>query len=343
MVVLVYFLAYICHSLYVRHRFLQFFTYGLAAAAWSILNRANFAVVDHNQLDYHIQGLDTNGQATGSQSCRQSVGLIFKGIDMANTAHEHTSGDYNASLPGRTIPEQHKLPEDGEKERENYMRTINTLQQEEREVAVNSANEALRLIVANNIFMLGISLSTTFSIWTAPNLLDNTSAQIGSLALLTTVIGGLTALVKSTSHLSDLCNAFWHILKYKEIKINDNVVNFIQKRKHKHVSIGFTESLLTPHPVTWSQLIHGIRQLGILTILLFGPAYSLIPSHTEARENSNEISFDLELNVREHSVIFTTGSTDRHDRQGEDNIEAINVCYIGRINKAPNESSSSEV
>jgi hypothetical protein len=327
LVVSAYFVAYVCHFFYVRRRFLQFFTLVLAGAAWSILNRAKFAVVDHSELDNHIKERHSNGQAAGDQTALQGTGLIFKEIEKASTAHDYTAQHYTASLPGSAVFAEPKLSEDKQKEMENYLKTMNAWQDRERGSAVDSANEARKLIIANDILMMGIGLSTTFSTWTAPSLVDNTSTQIGSLALLTTVIGGLTSLVKSTSHLREMNDSFNHILNFKEIKINGLAADFVQKRKIKQRSIGFTEGSLTAHYVTWFQLSRHMKWLELIPLLLFGPAYALLPSGADAKQKSDEIAFELKVNVRNHSVIFTTESTNRHEKKEEENIEAINVCY----------------
>jgi len=214
-----------------------------------MLNRAKFAVVDRNELDNYIKQWYENGQSFRGPNSMPDTGLTFKEIEKTSTAHDYTPQHYTASLPGSAVLAEPKLSEDKQKETDNHLKTIYGWHGQERRSAYESANEALKLIIANNILMMGVSLSTTFSTWIAPILVDNTSTQIGSLALLTTVIGGLSSLVESTTHLSELNNPFYHILNFKEIKINGFVADFIQKRKS---SSGVLASLWAHLPLTTS-------------------------------------------------------------------------------------------
>ena len=327
-VISVYFAAYILHIISVIHRFLRFLSLATAGASWTILNRASFAVVNREQLFRHLAQLIAREKEEGQPPSP----ISFQQIEQANEVNQLNPRYFNAALPGY-IP----IPNTDDRERESRLsdalKKISNIQESQRRNVHESSTKALDLIIANAVLMLGISLSTTFSVWTATNLSDNTSTQIGSLALLTSATLGLTGLVKSATSLGDVNDCFTEILRLKELKINGQAINFTQKRKMHARPVSFAQgSCVTPAPsslrglVAWNQGKGRLFPIW-LAIALFGPGFMLLPTAEEVRQNAEELTFELDADVRGHRVLLTTEGTDRHQTEGGENVDAINVCF----------------
>jgi len=74
----------------------------------------------------------------------------------------------------------------------------------------------------------------------------------------------------------------------------------------------------------------------VLSLLLFGPSFTLLPTSADHALESEGAHFQLTVTIRGERVVMTTGGTDKHskDKQGA-NLEAINVCYRPRSEPPP--------
>jgi hypothetical protein len=71
------------------------------------------------------------------------------------------------------------------------------------------------------------------------------------------------------------------------------------------------------------------RLRSLPSMLMFGPASSLLPSLSDHERTSSRAEFDFIINVRGSTVALTTRKTDRHlVRKDGENLEALNVCFI---------------
>lgn len=319
-VALIYFSSYCVHALYVWRSCTIFFTLVGAGAAWSMLNRANFAVLDQEQLQNHL-----NGSITGSK-------LEFRQIDKASA--EFIPATYLADLAHKMDADRdNQAPKgeqsDAQKEVKAALATINAIQGTERTNATKAATCAHDRIVANAMIMLGINISYGFSVWTG-RILNADSTELGSLALLASLSIGVGTMFSSAVQLNIMNSSYEVIVRLKEVKINGHAVEYIKKRVSRTKAIGFTQGTLKARPVRIRDMLKGSKLTcgAVLGWLLFGPGFALLPSEADERRQSPDTQFALHAQVRGERVDLTTGTTDRHlkDENGI-NAEAINVCF----------------
>ena len=204
------------------------------------------------------------------------------------------------------------------------MRSISSDQERAQSSLNTAADSALDRVVANAVIMLGICITTGFTTWTAKQLLDNSSTQIGSLALLASVLVGLSAMFTSALQLSTVNKAFHQILSLKELKIN--------RRRSSTSSAASTETkwsdFLTPRWVSAWDLFRASSWSAMPLAAIFGPAFPLLPSGDEDARRPRTAAFEHHVNVRGQDVVFTTSLTSRHrrDLHTNENIDSINVC-----------------
>lgn len=321
-VIVIYAGCYLIHAYFVWSSVLHFLTQVGAGAAWSLLHRARFAVVDRSRLFDHI--LD------GTRP------LNFTELEKSSAGSDFTPMTYEAVLPGRAHPPQRiqRSPEEI-KELEAAMKSMKNDQEKARSSFHTAAENALERIVANAAAMLGICIVTGFTTYTAKPLLDNSSTQIGSIALLGSALLGLAAMFTSALHLSTMNKAYQQILSMKELKINGNAIEYVTKRSNQIGVVGFTQGSLKAKKVTLWHLFQAMNWWRKMLSLVFGPAYALLPNADDDARRSTDTSFECNIDVRGQDVVFTTGRTSRHRRQQSngENIEAINVYCLFSITK----------
>ena len=320
-VVLIYSMAFCSHLLYVWRSCTTFFTMVGAGASWSLLNRANFSVVEREQLHQHL---------TDSKPNR---GLDFRQIDKAS--EEFIPATYSASLvhTSSITSEQSMIKtEEAESRRavKAALATIKAIQATERVEARKAATRALERVVANCMLIMAVVISYGFSVWTG-RIVNADSNELGSLALLGSLSLGVGAMFTSAVQLNIMNNSFRTIVYLKEIKINGHAIDHGAKRPARTRAIGFTQGTIKAHAVQLRDIVRASSVRGLFCLLLFGPAHTLLPTEAEEARQSANIQYVLQVRVRDERVHLTTERTDRHSQDANGfNHEAINVCHFPR-------------
>jgi hypothetical protein len=118
-------------------------------------------------------------------------------------------------------------------------------------------------------------------------------------------------------------SSFTNVLYLKEVMINGQASAHVTKRPSNKRVIGFAHKSVDKKAVRVRDLA---RFSNLWSLLIFGPAYALLPSEADHGRQSEGASFELHVRVRGEPVILTTESTNRHSKQADGaNIEAINV------------------
>jgi hypothetical protein len=339
-VVLLYAVANCFHAIYVWSAVSTFLTLVGMGAAWSLLGRANFAVVDLEQLerwlnrpskcprlDFKMIGKASAEFSPASYSADLEPHIPGESDSRIADAVEETDRQ-SIAISQRTI-ELEPHPE-VQKELRNALATIEKVQETERDSCREAAKLALERVVANGMIMAAIVLSSGFSVWiTVP--VDPSSSQLGSLALLGSFSLGAVAMFTSAVQLTISNSSFEEIVLLKEVKINGHAVQHIMKRVSATTGIGFTYGTAQAHRVRLRDLVTIKNISDLVHLLLFGPAHTLLPTKADQARVSPGTQFELTTTVRRETVLLTTGGTDRHNKDERGvNLEAINVCYRPR-------------
>jgi len=326
-VIIIYSTFHLIHFYYVWSIFLTFFTKVAAGSAWSLLERANFAI----------------GEAKRLRNCTPRKPFEFRSINKASEEHVpkifSAYFKHEADVDGsdaQNIPVMAIEREEDIKDVSAALRSLDGTQKIERETARVSAGEALDRVIANAMIMMGVTLSTGFCAWTARQTTENTpnnfiSMQIGSLALLASLSLGVATMFSSALHLSVMESSFHTNLSLKEIKINGQAVDHYKKRLSQYSRVSFLDGNVPLSRVRFWDVLAVNRVTNFLGTLLLGPALGLLPRAIEYDRRSEQIGFDLWFSVRDNDVLFTTRQTDGHQKYIDgSNIETINVCYLPR-------------
>ena len=335
-IILIYVLSYFFHFSYVWTICMRFFTNFAAGAAWSFLERAKFAICDSKMLQRHEKGST----------------FRFRGIDRANSEYVPLTFDavfkhevnLRRGLIDHIPPSSPVVDPEANDPREvrAALAAFERSQKVEREMATESARAALDRVIANAMIMMGVTLASGFSSWTARQVTDNTpnkfaAAQIGSLALFASLSLGAFAMFTSAMRLATLSSACEAELSLKEAKINGQAVEHYKRRPSSDTVLSFTRGTVPISHVSFCEILSMNNSHSFLSTLLLGPAFALMPSRGDYKRTSKVPDIDLNVRVRSgigedvegSRILFTTRETDRHGR-GKDgkNLEAINVCCI---------------
>ncbi|KAF8575656.1 hypothetical protein K439DRAFT_1419596 [Ramaria rubella] len=306
--VLVYAVAYCVHAVYVWHAITTFFTMVSTGSAWSMLNKANFAIVDLRQYKERLSS-PTNP-------------LEFRLISKANPRPTPPS-----PIASTTISTNSEAHSEEKKALEEAQNTIKAVQERERDTATEAASTALERVVANGMVMAAVILSSGLATWTvAPA--DSDSTQLGSLGVLASLSLGATAMFTSAMQLTTMNSSYRQILLLKEVTINGHEIAYVKKRPAVSRGIGFIYGKAGMHKLRMRDMLKETNWWGKLCFLLFGPAYALLLSEEDAAMESAGTQWELTAIVRDETVVLTTGGTNRHNRDDQNaSVEAINVCF----------------
>lgn len=314
-VVLVYAVAFCFHAWYVWSTCKSFFTLLGAGATWSMLNKAGFASVDLGQLQTH---LEEGPEPVFRQVGKPASSAVFPAYD-AYLAHEHDL-QKDAHIEQNPVVAKSKSSDT----RRGAEDSVNDWQKAEISSTVEAGRLALDRTVTNIMTMVGIIVTSGFAAWTSKP--SSQSSQLGSLALLASLGLGTGAMFSSVVELSVMDTSFRNVLFLKEIMINGKAADHVEKRASRTRVIGFTHKTVEPRKVRTRDLA---KMCSPLALLLFGPAYVLLPSKADHSRQSDGASFELNVLVRGKPVIFTTETTNKHSKDADErNVEAINVCYV---------------
>ena len=334
-VTLIYAISYFCHFWYVWTICTRYFTNVAAGEAWTILERAKFAICDSKRLRKHktryyfyFRGIDK----ASSEYVPLSFEAVFKyEVDLLKHGRVPTTG------VGFGHPKADEV-----KEISTALANLEKAQTTECERATESALTALDRVIANAMVMMGVTLTSSFSSWTARQLTDNTpnnftAAQIGSLALLASLSLGVSTMFASAMHLNILCSSYETILSLKEININGQAVDYYKKRQSSDAVLSFSRGTVPISHVSFCEILSMSNLRNSLGMSFLGPAFALMPSRADHDRASKETAFDINVrvgsgideDVESSRILFTTRETDRHGRgMNGENLDAINVCYI---------------
>jgi hypothetical protein len=310
-VVVVYAAAFCLHFWYVYRTFNAFFTLVIAGSSWSLLNKASFVSVGLGELRLRLEG--------------GAVSPVFRELGKAAA-----NATYSV-CPAALVQDVGVLPvADKDLLTDTQMseaRTVGDWQKRDITSAVESGRTALDGVVANVMTMVGIVITTGFSVWTSMPADGSVGSQLGSLALLASLTLGAAAMFSSAIDLSVMLDSFRNILFLKEIMLNGEASGHVQKRASNKTIVGFTHQTVKARPLKVRDLA---TTTSFWTLVFFGPAYALLPSASDHHRQSAGARFELAVKVKGKQTIFTTEPTDRHNlRPDGTNVGSINVCYEG--------------
>jgi hypothetical protein len=345
-VVGIYFVAFCVHFWYVWSLGAQFYREVAAGSTWSLLERARFAVTSVAKL----------------RSRAPTAGFVLRGISKTNAGHKipffnvrfnHEIGTSGAELLdttsiGRSDQQGQQLAQmsqplknDLDNDEANALKVIEANEKAERETAEIAVKDARDRIASNALILLGVSISTGFTSWTAYQFTENSpnnmsANQIGSLALLASMTLGVGAMLSSAMHLSTLMNCYHQLVSLVEVKINGEAVAHHKKRKSGRTILGFTYDTVPMTPVGLKDMFKAaIQSRKLLRSLLFGPAYVMIPGKADYERKSDQADYELTVDVRGRKVLLTTRRTDSHlVLEDNMNAEALNICYLAESTNA---------
>ena len=329
-VMLIYATSYVAHALYVWNVCSSFFTNVAAGAAWSLLERAMFAVGETKKLQYHRPGHSFEFRSIDKAN-EHNVPKTFKAKFKHETYVADTEDDAVAQLgPEYADQEDEEDPRD----MRSALATLSAAQLSERTAATDSVRKALERVISNAMVMMGVTLSTGFSSWTTQQNTENTpnnfnSSLIGSLALLASLSLGAATMFTSALHLSIMDSSYRTILSLKETKINGHAMDHYKKRRAREVPLSFTGGTVPPSKVRFVDIFTANRWRNFFGVIFLGPAFALLPSKSDHERTSADVNFDLMTKVRDKEVLLTTRATEQHLKgKNGTNAEAINVCYV---------------
>jgi hypothetical protein len=312
---------------------ITFFTNVAAGAAWSMLYRASFSVADTTQLQHRLSRTPPT-RPFDFQIINKASGSFTPGTYAAYLEHEGRAqgsvSDGSAIRPVTSCPNPDL---DAQREAKDAMDTIRSIQSTERVKSTAAAQLALDRIIMNGMLTLVVTFFHCFFTWSKSAIVVD--EVLGSFGLLGCLSLGLACMYISAAQLNIMNSCFKEVLFLKEVIINDQSVNFSKKRAPHRRSIGFTQGTVAPWMVRMWDFVGEMGVEDVLRSLLFGPAFSLLPTLDDRARKSRRAEFELGMMVRGHPVVFTTAGTDAHGRDDEGNsLEAINVCYMGGLRKS---------
>ena len=259
---------------------------------WTLLSNAHFGVT-RAPADLSLY----ESPILGATSFSSRYTLRQRGVLKIKTANNH--GHLLGKLVIEKEEEGHKAP-DG----------LVDLQEAETKNLEKSTEVALERVIFNATILLGISIVTGFSTWTQSHLLDATSTQLGSLALLASTASGLTAMLSSAQHLNGISASSWRYLEMTELILSGKEDAGVDK-----TDIGFTKEE-PERPLgritlldIWSALSHW----QVIGAAIFGPAFVLLPFGEERLKTPLSLPFQLSLQVGEHQVVLSRAQNEKID------------------------------
>ncbi|WEW60908.1 hypothetical protein PRK78_006396 [Emydomyces testavorans] len=325
-IVIIYVTAFCLHAWYVRKTCVSFFTLFGAGATWSLLNKASFSSVDLGQLKAGIVGgtppvFRKTGKPAASPVFPPYANCRLKGM-----------GPLGSVDPTKDSPQ--KSDED-----QGALDTVITWQKSEISSTVQAGSAALERVITNVMTIVGITITTGFAPWTSITSSGDSTIQLGSLGLLASLTIGSGAMFSSAVELSVMNSSFRNVLFYKEVMINGQATAHVQKRAKTKNVVGFTHNTVKMKRIGLLELTKFTK---LWALIVFGPAYALLPSEEDHFRQSAGAQFEVCTNVRDKSVLLTTEPTSEHQTSSDGgNVEAINVCFLVKKNPvAPSNSTS---
>ena len=337
-VTILYFVAYVLHAIFVYVNLTRFFVYISAGAAWSMLNRANFAVVDKKGVHYYIDKANAAfeektydignareqiGTPSTSEYRAEQEGKLWGTMYRRSESIKSNSSDIPLLQSNDQCSTDSDVfhiwkKDDAAKKREEEndkrllveaIKTINTVQEAERKVVIDSTKDALDKIISNGMIVVAILLSCGFTVWTdVPS--SNLTTQIGSWGLLASLSIGMGLMFTSALQMSTAMQAFLEIFMLKELKINKLAIEHCEKRVIPESIISFTSDALSAARINWMDYFDVKNEWKKL--LFFGPMGCLVPSSTDRSTGTANAEFSFVINVRDNVLLFTTNTNEQY-------------------------------
>jgi hypothetical protein len=170
-VMLIYGAAYCVHAFYVWNISTTFFTLVAAGSSWSLLHKASFVSVDTPSLNLRYSGgpspvFKQVGKPASSDSFPVHPACLLQDVGKMEPVKSEELSDTQKSEAG----------------------TVAAWQKRDITLCVDAGKLALDRTVTNVMTMLGVTISTGFSVWTARSV---ENSQLGSMALLASLTLGL--------------------------------------------------------------------------------------------------------------------------------------------------------
>jgi hypothetical protein len=308
-IVLIYVMSFALHAWYVWKSCRTFFTVVAAGASWSLLHKASFVSVDLQQLERRVT--ENADSPAFKQVGKPSSSSTFP---VTPTVLHHDVGHNIPATVDENISDVQK----------SEASTVADWQKRDISSCVESGKLASDNIITNAMTILGVTITTGFTVWT--NKTDSTldSSQLGSLALLASLALGTSAMFTSAIHLSVTNSAFQNVLFLKELMINGESSSHVSKRASKKKILGFSHGSIRYQPVGMMELMK-LSKIG--SMIFFGPAYALLPTAADHKRQAPGAEYEFHTTVRGKNVIFTTSKTNRHAEADGHTAEAINVFF----------------
>ncbi|KAF8534128.1 hypothetical protein BDD12DRAFT_809615 [Trichophaea hybrida] len=224
------------------------------------------------------------------------ISRIYKAIPESTSAYhaflKHESDEIETSSQLQPIETEDDI--DYQAELRSALGTLDKIQADERTNATDAVITAHNHIVSNALILIVVITSTAFASWNA-RLSGTESIQLGSLVLLTTLGVGIAAM-------------------------------FLPLKSDR--AIGFTLGITEPRPVLMKGLLHPSSYREILSLVVLGPAFALLPSEEDHANQLADAKFSLHVPVRDKLIDMTTKNTSKHSRNAEGiSLETINIYY----------------
>jgi hypothetical protein len=269
--ILIYAAAFLLHFIYTWACFFRIYTYLVLDGCWMMLANAQFAAATRR---------------TNFTKMTLYESSILGPTRLLETYEKFK--DRDLKFIAKKAKEGNQAP-----------KSIYSTQETEIKNFESATEAALERISSNATVILGIAVVTGFSTWTQVQLNDATSAQLGSLALLTTTVSGAGAMLSSVLHLSRMKNSSWRFLNMMESIISGQdrlngdkpYLGFTRENIYRSVTLLDFWNIMSIYQIPW--------------VLIFGPAYVLLVSHEER-------SYALSVRLGNFRVCFTTEKTDKH-------------------------------
>ncbi|KXX82413.1 hypothetical protein MMYC01_201366 [Madurella mycetomatis] len=278
-----------------------------AGSSWSILHKAGFLSVDLHQLEARLKSAEAPSPIF-KQVGKPGSSATFP-VAAAILAHDRVAA-------GSSTEEHISDVKKSEAE------TVAGWQRRDISSCVESGASALNFVITNVMTMLGITITTGFSVWTSTD--STTTSQLGSLALLASLTLGVGAMFSSAVDLSVMESSFRNVLFLKELMINGEASSHVSKRISKRTTLGFAHGTVKPRHLGMMTLM---RMGKFWPVLLWGPGIVLLPSEEDHNRQNKGAEFEFRVAVRGKVVTFTTQEIDQGKQADDNSADTINVCY----------------
>jgi hypothetical protein len=292
--ILVYALAFILHFRYTWVCFCRMYTNLVLNGCWTLLSNANFAVQKAKEVS---TGVITKSPEYSFNAVTYES-FIFGSTRLVPKYHfEHCKKEYGEfKFNGVLLVAEIK---DGE---DRAPKSLVELQDIETKTTEKATEVAMERIIFNATVLFSISVVTGFSTWTTSQLTDATSTQLGSLALLASTASGIAAMLSSAQNLKAMVSASWRYLEMTELIISGKKDPGADKP-----TMGFTKEgeEHSYHRVTLLDFWRAMGTWEVLGVLIFGPAFILLPFGKEQQGSPLERPFQMPVTLGKSQVFFS--------------------------------------